>query len=142
MPYYINHLPPNNKKTRKLPSARHQQIWENSKKLCQEIIYNLSLPLWKNYIDSFHIPKGEDDIHMVLSGTSCGLKDALFAPIFWLPYSDTITQRLHFGYKAVDLDIGECFLDCNLYQELFPYSGIDLTLFQEELIWIFHKKKN
>ena len=53
----------------------------------------------------------------------------VFAPNYWLPYSPTITRLLHFGYKSVDLDIGECFLNFNLHNELIPYSTIDLSYF-------------
>ena len=61
----------------------------------------------KNFIDSFQIPKGDEDIRVVLNGTSCGLTEALFAPFFWLPYAPTMTRLLHYEYKFVDLDIGE-----------------------------------
>ena len=87
-----------------------------------------------NFIDTFHIPKGEDNIGVVLNGTSCGLTKAIFAPNYWLPYSTTVTRLLHFGYKSVDLDLGECFLNFNLHRELIPYSAIDLSHFKQELL--------
>ena len=71
---------------------------------------------------------------MILNRTSCGLTKALFAPIFWLLYSATMTRFLHYGYKFVDMDIGECFLNSNLHLELVPYSAIDLTHFRGEIL--------
>ena len=70
---------------------------------------------------------------MVLNGTSCGLTKSLFAANFWLPYSATMTRVLHYGYKFVDLDIGECFLNFNLHSDLIPYSAIDLSHFRQEI---------
>ena len=95
----------------------------------------------KNFIDTFHIPKGDDDIRMVLNGTSCGLTMVVFAPNEWLPYSPIITRLLHFGYKLVDLDIGECFLNLNLHKELIPYLAIDLSYFRKELEGDFLESK-
>ena len=73
------------------------------------------------------MPKGEDDIRMVFNGSSCGLNSVLFASNFGLPSSSTMTRLLSFGYKVVDMDIGEMFLNFPLHQSLRPSSGIDLS---------------
>ena len=70
---------------------------------------------------------------MVLNGTSCGLNSSVFTPNFWLPYSPTMTRLLHYEYKYIDLDVGECFHNYSLYQELIPYSGLDLTCFRKQI---------
>ena len=133
-PYYIHHLPHNMAKARPPPPDRRHQIWEKFDTALRKGYLKLQpMAEVKNFIDSFHIPKGEDDIRMVLNGTSCGVNKALFASNFWLPYSSTMTRVLHYGYKVVDLDIGECFLNFNLHADLVPYSGIDLTHFRSEI---------
>ena len=78
--------------------------------------------------------KGPDDIRMVLNGASCGINDALFASNFWLPMSNTMTRLLSFGYRAVDVDLGEMFLNFPLDHVLQGYSGIDLSMFRKELL--------
>ena len=79
-----------------------------------------------SYIDYFAVPKGLDDIRMVLNGSSCGLNAAIFASNFWLPMSNTITRLLSFGYRVVDIDIEEMFPNFPLHQSLRSYSGLDL----------------
>ena len=44
-----------------------------------------------------------------------------------------MTRSLHFGYKCVDLDVGEFFLNYNLHQELVPYPRGDLTNLWSEI---------
>ena len=98
------------KKARAPPDDRKGKIWEKSKKAIQ--IWHLVLTKSEsvnNFIDSFHIPKGDKDIRMVLNGTSCGLTDSSFSPNLWLSYSSTMTRLLHYGHDFVDLDIGDCF---------------------------------
>ena len=68
---------------------------------------------------------------MVLNGTSCGLNGAIFSPNFWLPYSPTMTRLLHYEYKYIDLDVGECFLNYGIFHKIIPYSRLNLTCFQE-----------
>ena len=87
----------------------------------------------KSYIDIFGVAKGVDDIRMVLNGASCGINDALFASNFWLPMSNTMTRLLSFGYRAVDVDLGEMFLNFPLDLLLQHYSDVDLSMFRNEL---------
>ena len=86
-----------------------------------------------SYIDIFGVAKGVDDIRMVLNGASCGINDALFASNFWLPMSNTMTRLLSFGYRAVDVDLGEMFLNFPLDHLLQRYSRVDLYMFRNEL---------
>ena len=81
----------------------------------------------KSYIDFFAVLKGLDDIRMVLNGPSCGLNAAIFASNFWLPMSATMTRLLSFGYRVVDIDIGEMCPNFTLHHSLRKYSGMDLT---------------
>ena len=87
----------------------------------------------RSYIDYFAVPKGLDDIRMVLNGSSCGLNDAVFASNFWLPMSRTMTRLLSFGYRVVDIDIGEMFPNFPLHHLLRSYSGVDLTPLKDSL---------
>ena len=87
----------------------------------------------KSYIDIFGVAKGLSDIRMVLNGASCGINDALFASNFWFPMSNTMTRLLSFGYRVVDVDLGEMFLNFPLDPLLRNYSGIDLSMFRNEL---------
>ena len=87
----------------------------------------------KSFIDYFPVPKGPDDIRLVFNGTSCGVNEALFSSNFWLPMSGTMTRLLSFGYRVVDMDIGEMFLNFPLHPSLQAYSGVDLSSFKAEL---------
>ena len=86
-----------------------------------------------NYIDYFAVDKGATDIRAVYNGASCGLNSFLFALSVWLPTSKTLTRFLSFGYKSVDLDIGEMFPNFPLHASLRPFSGVDLTQFKDRL---------
>ena len=90
-----------------------------------------SLPLNLNCY--FPVPKGADDIRVVFNETSCGLNNNVFASSFWLPMSNTMTRLLSFGYRVVDIDIGEKFLNFPLYRTLQSCSGVDLTPFRPYL---------
>ena len=45
-----------------------------------------------------------------------------------------MTRLLSYGYEVVDLDIGEMFLKFPLHKSMIPYSGIDISPFQKELV--------
>ena len=47
--------------------------------------------------------------------------------------SGTMTRLLSFGYRVVDMDIGEMFLNFPLHHTLQAYSGVDLSIFKTEL---------
>ena len=86
-----------------------------------------------NYIDYFPVPKGESDIRLVFNGTSCGINQSLFSSNFWLPMSNTMTRLLSFGYRVVDIDLGEMFLNFPLHPSMQMISGVDLSPFKQEL---------
>ena len=44
-----------------------------------------------------------------------------------------MTRLLHFGYKFVDIDIGEIFPNFPLHESLQAYSGVDLSPFKEKI---------
>ena len=86
----------------------------------------------KSLIDYFEVPK-DDDIRLVYNGTSCGLNEVLYAPNFWLPTPKSAGRVLGYGYYMVDIDLGEMFLNFPLPFLLQRYSGIDVTIFQDEI---------
>jgi hypothetical protein len=75
----------------------------------------------------FCVDKGADDIRMVYNGTSCGLKDVLWAPRFGLPTSKQTLRALLPGYCQCDLDVGEQFLNYPLHSDLREFSGVDVS---------------
>ncbi|KAL7568776.1 hypothetical protein ACA910_018706 [Epithemia clementina (nom. ined.)] len=80
----------------------------------------------------FAVPKGDDDIRMVVyDGTKSGLNEALYAPWFPLPDGDTLTNTLDDGYRCIDNDYGEMFLNFWLHPELQSYSGMDFSALYE-----------
>ena len=83
----------------------------------------------KNLIGYFAVPKAED-IRLVLNGSSCGLNNSVWAPKFWLPTSASMTRVLSYNYKAVDIDLGEMFLNFPLDPQLRSFSGMDITHFK------------
>jgi len=86
-----------------------------------------------NLIDYFAVPKA-DDIRMVQNGSSCGLNKAIWASNFWLPNASSMTRVLGYNYKAVDLDLGEMFLNFPLDKKLVSYSGMDLSPYKKDLL--------
>ena len=87
----------------------------------------------KSYIEYVAVPKGLDDIQMVFNGSSCGLNLSLFAPNFWLPMSNTMTILLSFGYRVVDMDIGDFFPIFPIHPSLRSHSGIDVSPIRQAL---------
>lgn len=83
--------------------------------------------LVRSLTDYFPVPKGTDDIRMVYNGTSSGLNAALWAPGFWLPTSETALRFLTYYSYAVDIDLGEMFLNFPMDPKIRPYAGVDLT---------------
>jgi hypothetical protein len=78
----------------------------------------------------FAVPKGELDIRLVYDGTSSGLNDALWAPSFWMPTSESAVRVVSFYSYLFDSDIGECFLNFPNDKRLRKYCGVDLTPFR------------
>ena len=133
-PYIFNPLPNNQPKTRPISAEHEKQVFSKILVCIQkDYIILTSNTLIQNYIDYFAVDKGATDIRVVYNGASCGLNTSLFASSFWLPTSKTITRFLSFGYKSVDLDIGEMFPNFPLHASLRPFSGVDLTQFKNRL---------
>ena len=87
----------------------------------------------KNYIDYFTVMKGSTDVRVVFNGTSCGLNAATWSSNFWLPSSSSMTRLLSYGYKVVDIDLGEMFLNFPLHNCLKAFCGVDLTPFKRQI---------
>ena len=66
-------------------------------------------------------------------GLHVGLNSVLFASNFWFPNSSTVTRLLSFGYRVVDMDIGEMFLNFPLHKSLRSSSGVDLSPLRQVL---------
>jgi hypothetical protein len=81
----------------------------------------------KSLTSFFAIPKAGTDIRLVYDATKCGLNDALWAPIFFLPTVDSILRNASEMSWFGDIDLGEMFLNYHLDQDLQPYAGIDIT---------------
>ena len=128
VPFIMSHLPQNKKAPQKIKAI-------DRAKLVDKILTYIkkgyrvftSEELVHSYIDFFAVSKGLDDIRMVLNGSLCGLNLAIFACNFWLPMSATMTRLLSFGYRVVDMDIGEMFPNFPLHHSLWKCSGMDLT---------------
>ncbi len=96
--------------------------------LCEGPIRNLT-----NY---FSIPKGEGDIRMVYDATRSGLNDALWAPNFWLPTMDFVSNFVTSSTFFGDIDCGEMFLNFFLDPRIRPYAGVDLSnVYEGTRIW-------
>ncbi len=74
----------------------------------------------------FCVDKGLDDSWVVYNGTSCGLNNVLWAPLFGLPTIKQTLQALLPGYLQCDHDAGEQFLNYPLHADLREYLGVDL----------------
>ena len=88
----------------------------------------------KNITDFFAVPKGEQDIRMVFNGTRSGLTDTIWAPSYWLPNATSILRTISFGHRAVDIELGEFFINLPLHDDLKQLSAVDLTQFRTEII--------
>ena len=86
-----------------------------------------------NLTQYFTVPKGDGDVRMVFNGKKSGLTGALWAPSFWLPNAVSMLRILSFGHKAVDIDLGEHFLNHPLHDSLIPFSAIDLSFFRSRI---------
>ena len=53
--------------------------------------------------------------------------------IFWLPTVNTLCRLLSFGFRAVDIDIEEMFLNFSLRKSLRLYSGVDLSAIRHQI---------
>lgn len=86
----------------------------------------------------FAVPKVVDeagavlDVRPVYDATKSGLNEAVWAPSFWLPSTDTLFRMMDFDTWLGDIDLGEMFLNFPLDPRLQPYAGVDITQFCSE----------
>ena len=126
-------LPTNFRYSRKPKKEVHDKLFSKIKKGIQRNYLKItSRTKIKNLIDYFAVPKAED-IRMVQNGSSCGLNEATWSSNFWLPNSSSMIRVLGFNYKAVDIDLGEMFLNFPLDSKLVEFSGMDITPFIKEI---------
>ncbi len=83
--------------------------------------------LVKSYIESFTVPKGEDNICMVYNATANKLNEAVWAPTFWLPTIDLLVRTVGLTSWMTDRDVGDMFLNYQLHKDVRPFTGVDLT---------------
>jgi len=127
-------LPNSFKKSRPPKSEVYKKILSKlSKSLSRGYLVPASFSKIHNLIDFFAVPKAED-IRLVQNGSSCGLNKAIWASNFWLPNASSMTRVLGYNYKAVDIDLGELFLNFPLDKKLVSYSGMDLTPYKDDLL--------
>ena len=69
---------------------------------------------------------------MVYDGTSSGLNEALWAPSFWLPTSESALRMYDYDSYCVDVDLGEMFLNFPMDPAIRPHAGVDLSQFTRE----------
>ena len=91
-------------KPRASPPQDPHTLAQCAKKLLK-VVNRQSLTNW------FPVPKGLKDIRMVYDGTKSGLNAALWAPNFFMPNAETALQKVDFGFYAVDVNLGEFFLN-------------------------------
>ena len=96
----------------------------------------------KNFTDYFAVKKGDSHIRVVFNGTSCGFNISIWTPNFWLPMSPSMTRILSYNYAAVDIDLGEMFINFPLVKFFQQYSGVDLSPMVSDLIQLFPDLKS
>jgi hypothetical protein len=120
-----------------LPKNTQPQRTPNPEDL-KQMIKKLDKVLARGYISPglvvsltsyFAVPKGDQDIRLVYDGTSSGLNDALWAPSFWMPTSESAVRVISFYSFLFDSNIGECFLNFPHDKCLRKYCGVDLSPF-------------
>lgn len=83
----------------------------------------------------FAVPKVQNeagevlDVRPVYDATKSGLNEAVWAPPFWLPTTNTLLRMMDFDTWLGDIDLGEMFLNFQLDPRIRPYAGVDLTGF-------------
>lgn len=142
-PAQISRPLPNSFKKSRAPKAQDYPkiLSKLVKGLTRGYLVSQSFSKISNLIDFFAVPKA-DDIRLVQNGSSCGLNEAVWASNFWLPNAASMTRVLGFNYKAVDLDLGEMFLNFPLDKKLVSFSGMDLTPYKKDLSEFYQKTEN
>ena len=134
-PYHLYHWPKNQNSPKRIKAKDKPLLFEKFEIYLNKGYLKVIQPNEiKSVIDYFYVPKGLTDVRVVFNGTSCGINKAVFASNFWLPMSNTMTRLLSFGYRCVDVDIGEMFWNFPLHPELQLYSGVDLTPFRDNIL--------
>ena len=129
---YVTDSLPQYHKAQKAPDKESRT--RVAEKLAKAIERDYITPGPVKSLTKYHaVPKGDNDIRMVYDGTGCGLNQAVWAPSFWLPTADTALRMLTYSSFAVDVDLGEFFLNCPMDEDIQPYAGVDLTSIKEEL---------
>ena len=81
----------------------------------------ISLQSKTEFYTSFYlVPKGIKDIRMINDSTKSGLNSKIWIPGSSLPIVHSLLQSIIPGVWMRDLDIGEMFLNFNMYPQLIP----------------------
>ena len=76
---------------------------------------------------------------MVYDGTVSGLNNSIWVPRFALPTVKTHLQAVEEGTFMVNFDVGDCFLNFTLHEDLRALCGVDLTVYfpihEVETLW-------
>ena len=70
---------------------------------------------------------------MVFNVTKSVLTDSMWDPLFWLPNATSMLRALSFSHKAVNINLGEYFLNHPIHDTLACLSAIDLTPFRHAI---------
>ena len=144
-PYIVGSLPHYFRSPRPLPSPAREAFFKKLKKFIERGYITLNLPTSSqcvtSTVDYFAVPKGDGDIRPVFNGTRCGLNHREWAPNFWLSTSGSLIECLQYNYDAVDLDLGEMFINFTLHHTLQSASGINLSQFSDLLELHFPESK-
>ena len=124
--YVADELPSSQSKPSKGVSLPHLKLMASKVEVMLNRGY-LEEGFVRSNVHYFSVPKGEDDIRVVFDGTSSGLNNALWAPNFYLPNSQSASLLLTFSSWMADVDFGEMFHNFFVAPKIRKYSGIDIT---------------
>lgn len=126
--------PANLHRTRKIPLDLHHIMWSKIHKFlsCNYLVVVIMAKVG-NITNCFAVPKEKDDIRMVFNGTCSGFTTVLWMPSFWLPNASSMLRTVSFGHRAVDIDLGEYFINPPLNKDLQSLSTVDLSQFKTEI---------
>lgn len=82
----------------------------------------------KSLIKDFAVPKGYDDVRMAYDANANELNDRVWVPLFWLPTVDSMVRALDAESWMADGNVGEMFLNFQLHKSVQPYTGVNLSL--------------
>ena len=110
------------------PNKDRSQLLLEAKKIMKVVTVRYVIDgLVRSLTGWFSVPKGLTDIRLVYDATACGLNKCLWAPKFWLPTNDDITDCATDHSFYGDVDGGEFFLNFPLDLRIQPFAGIDIT---------------